>query len=562
MSDRFPPLLAVASFCLFAAWALVLPINEAPDEPAHWQYARYLHDHWRLPLYAPGFEEANSPPLAYALFAPLAFDASSPDMVLGRRADGALVSVAPPRTFLNTGEDFQRYWPQRVARLLACAISTATVVFAWRAGFAAGGREIALAAALVVALLPSFAFRAGHVSNDALVACWSAATTWGIVRLVREPFAWRVALATSAALGAAYLSKISAMALGPPVAAALLLAPAPDWRTRVLRLAALLVPLAMVAPWSIRNVVLYGDPFAVEAMRHAVAHLETPRSLFSPFFLDTFPRGLARSFVGIFGWASLVMPSVVYKLYWALFAAAGAGVMLGVVRRRLDWRLVGVLALAGLGALAIVVRINLQQTQTQGRYLFPGLAAFAILLACGVHALVPLAWRARTTVALGALLAAGNLYALLAVVVPAYYPAPTRTLPTGERVMVPTLQRDLAILDGDRGFLVTGPAPAWTTRIDAQADDFAAFEVELSATAGVATQRTCLAYASGRLPAPYDPRTCADWLADGRPHRVRLPLRGRPGWAGEITHLRFEPFMAGAVASGTEVVTRDPRLVP
>ena len=54
MSQATPRLLLAAAFVLFAAWSLVVPINEAPDEPAHWQYARYLHDHWRLPHYAPG----------------------------------------------------------------------------------------------------------------------------------------------------------------------------------------------------------------------------------------------------------------------------------------------------------------------------------------------------------------------------------------------------------------------------------------------------------------------------------------------------------------------------
>ena len=70
-------------------------------------------------------------------------------------------------------------------------------------------------------LLPMFAFRAGHVSNDALVACCAAAATLGFVRLLREPFAWRVAWWTSAAVGLAYLSKISAIALVPPFALAL-----------------------------------------------------------------------------------------------------------------------------------------------------------------------------------------------------------------------------------------------------------------------------------------------------------------------------------------------------
>ena len=62
---------------LFAAWAFAVPVYEAPDEPAHWQYARYVRNHWSLPYYQAGFEEANSPPLAYLLFA----------VPLGRLAD-------------------------------------------------------------------------------------------------------------------------------------------------------------------------------------------------------------------------------------------------------------------------------------------------------------------------------------------------------------------------------------------------------------------------------------------------------------------------------------------
>src|SRR5687768_7329467 len=166
-----PGLLHIAAFALFAAWSLVVPINEAPDEPAHWQYSRYLHDQWRLPLYAPGFEEANSPPLAYALFAPLAVADGGPEMFVGYGLDGAHYNVVHPRLFVNTGEAYRQFWAQRLARLLAAAISVGTVFFVWRAGVAAGGPQAGLLAALIVTLLPMFAFRAGQVSNDALLGC-------------------------------------------------------------------------------------------------------------------------------------------------------------------------------------------------------------------------------------------------------------------------------------------------------------------------------------------------------------------------------------------------------
>jgi hypothetical protein len=559
-----PPRLFLAGcFALFAAWSLVVPINEAPDEPAHWQYARHLREHWSLPRYAPGFEEANSPPLAYALFAPFATDASGPEILQVPNATGGFERLAWPRTFLNTGEDYQRYWPQRLARLLAAAISVGTVFFTWHAGLAAGGRPVAWLAALLTALLPTFAFRAGHVSNDALVACLSAAATWGIVRLVREPFSWRVAWWTSAAVGLAYMSKISAIALVPAFAVALILAaPAAGWPVRARRLAALLLAGAIVAPWSIRNVVLYGDPFASEAMRVAVAHIITDRSLFDGYFASEFPRMLAKSFVGIFGWATLLMPTTFYRAYWLLFSVGGAGLLVALVRRRIDWRLAGVLAVAGLAALAVVVRINLQFTQPQGRYLFPGLPAFAVLVALGLDALRGSLRQAVSPPIVGSVLLAGNLYALVGAVWPGYHPAPLRTLPSGERVMLPTFLTDMVAVDADLRWRITGPAPSWMTRIDTPAAPFAAFEVELTATTTPAAQQACVYYATDTRAMHENPPVCGGWSAAGQPQRVRIPLRGQPGWSGTVTHLRLNPFAAGAGVAGTEVSTRGPRLTP
>lgn len=558
-----PRLLLLGSFLVFATWSLVVPINEAPDEPAHWQYARYLREHASLPVYEPGFEEANSPPLAYLLFAPLATDASSPDILIARRPNGDTVSLAPPRTFLNVDEAFERFWPQRIARLLAAAISAGTVVFVWHAGAAAGGRDVGMIAALVTMLLPMFAFRAGHVSNDALVACLAAAATWGMVRLVREPFSWRVAWLTSAAVGLAYMTKISAIALVPPFALALVLAsPAAGWRDRAIRLSALALAGAIVAPWSIRNVVLYGDPFASEAMRVAVAHLITDRSLFSAYFVGDFPRALAKSFVGVFGWATLVMPRGIYLAYWSLFAIAGMALAVGVARRLLDRRLVAVLVLAGLAALAIVVRINLQFTQPQGRYLLPGLPAFAVLLALGLHVVRSRLPGAASPLAVGLVLLAGNLGSLIGVVVPAYYPAPIRTLATGERVMTPSFLHQLAVLDGESRWLVTGPTPSWMAPIDTLAAPFGAFEVELTSRAAPAAQRACVYYATETRAMHENAPVCAEWAAGGRPQVIRVPLRGQPGWSGTVTHLRLDPFAAGTGGAGTEVSTRHPRLVP
>ena len=68
------------------------------------------------------------------------------------------------------------------------------------------------------------------------------------------------------------------------------------------------------------------------------------------------------------------------------------------------------------GAFVILVRINLQFDQPQGRYLFPALPAIALMIAIGLES-----WRVPARLTVGAL-AAANALILLFVVIPAYPP--------------------------------------------------------------------------------------------------------------------------------------------
>ena len=155
-------------------------------------------------------------------------------------------------------------------------------------------------------------------------------------------------------------------------------------------------------------------------MRHAVAHLITDRSLFSAYFLGEFPRDAGKSFIGVFGWANVLMPQLAYRPTSRSSRIGprrrGAGAVAASARlaaRR------GARASPCLGALAVVVRINLQFTQPQGRYLLPGLPAFAVLIALGLRIAAGGAARASTSPAVvGVALLAGNLYALVGVVLP------------------------------------------------------------------------------------------------------------------------------------------------
>ncbi len=54
---NYGSLLLASAAILLVAWSLVVPIYEAPDEPAHWAYAQYLHEYQQLPVYSPAQTE-------------------------------------------------------------------------------------------------------------------------------------------------------------------------------------------------------------------------------------------------------------------------------------------------------------------------------------------------------------------------------------------------------------------------------------------------------------------------------------------------------------------------
>ena len=531
-------MILAASFALLCAWSAVTPVFESPDEVHHWQYARYLRDEWRLPLYTPDFVEANSPPLYYALIAPVAAPGAVPPSLVWLDAKGSLVLPFPPRLYHNAGGDFRRYWPIRLGRLLSALMSVATVWFCWEAGWRAGGTTAAVLAASGVAFLPQFTFRGSAVSNDVLVTTMSAAAIACAVRLIGRPFSWRIGAAAALALASAYLAKISAIGLVPAMALAV-------WwtegtvRERLARVAAVLgLAGLIVLPWSARNVVLYGDPFASGAMARAVGHIVSHHSLFDAYFLTTFPAALSRSFVGVFGWMNVVLPEGYYWFYWALGFGGIVTLAVRVARGHRSVQLPIVLALIVLANLAIVIHINRSFEQPQGRYMFVALPAIALLAAMGLERLPR-----KRAVTLAAALAALNVIILIRYQLAAYYPPVTATLSDTVVTLRQSYVVDLAQQD-DGAVRVSGPDPqiGFQTQFDARDAGFLTFEVAGSCDA-LDLQGSVYFGAIGR-PANEAQQVPFWWRADGRERLVRVPLLTNPLWKGTVTILRIDPINA------------------
>ncbi|MDA8218966.1 MAG: glycosyltransferase family 39 protein [Dehalococcoidales bacterium] len=394
-----------------SSFNLLHPLWEAPDEAQHYEYIRYLVQHRSLPdarLIADiGATELHQVPLYYALQA----------LVVGWvDHDAAKVWHANPfvtwpnhpsrvAIAVHRQEELPPYagyvLAAHLARFLSSLMGLGTVVVTYLlARRLSLGRNLALAAAAVVAFTPGFAFSSATINNDngvilasALVLLYCAAL------LARGSPTWRDGAVGGLLLAIAALMKLSGLLLLPVVAGtwAFLL-----WRGRkaslqqgLASLAPLPVVFAALAAWW--PLVKWNQMDAITAN----SGLGLEFSLLSPRFdrllasidLKTLGKFFS-SYWGAFGWVDeLALP------FWAYagLAVICLGSLVG------NWRLLaggrwpaqepgtrrGLLMLGFVALLfgyAFIVRwLSLPLPGVErGRFLYPAIPALSILLVRGL----------------------------------------------------------------------------------------------------------------------------------------------------------------------------------
>jgi len=413
----------LASAALMVAWSFAVPVFEGPDEPAHWRYANYLNQNHALPLDSPSLPEAASPPLYYLLIAPLAVDTNLPPIGYVGEEEGRRYFLFPPRMYQNTSGDLGRYWPFRAARLVSVLISIFTIWFCTLTGReASGSLGTGLLVGGLVAFWPIFTFRGMNVSNDSLLAMLSALALYLIVRLIKRGFTWGIGIFAALAVAGAFLSKVAAIVLPVPLLLAIISEKVP-WRAKLMRAGVLgAIMLVIVAPWLIRNQLLYGDLLGRTVIVKVATELGLlhRHSLGSAYFRQTFPPLFIMSFIGYFGWLSLPLPLSVYWVYSIALVSAGACWIGGVFQGRIDFRLSAILFSAIVLNLMVIVYLNFTQAQPQGRLMLPAFPALALLFGLGLES--RRSWSEYCTRLTLVGLAVTNVIMLVFLVIPAYWP--------------------------------------------------------------------------------------------------------------------------------------------
>ena len=259
-------------------------------------------------------------------------------------------------------------------------------------------RVLALA---VVAFQPHFIQVTATINNDNLLILLATLGLWLTLLNVREGPSWPRAAWLGVILGLALLAKVNATFLAIPVGVAVL-SDRRSWRYAVLTLGI----VALVAGWwYVRNWIKYDDPtggsllFNVTQPDEAIEGGGLAPKVGWPRLRFAYETFWAR-----FGDGRVSVPDPVYTFFDEMLIIAGAGLLLqaGRAARNLrrsppDWGTlkpalvqITVLVVFGLTWIALLFYFSSRAwSGVQGRYLLPGIAAWAALIAWGLEAWLP-----------------------------------------------------------------------------------------------------------------------------------------------------------------------------
>jgi len=459
-------LLITAAFLLLAlAYSLVTPFFEKTDELYHVAYIAHLADGKGFPPPAdphnPARQEATQPPLYYLIGAALIAPLNTGDMA-------SLTELNPyyrpiwdgvygdnrNRYLHKVNELLPRGGAALAVRLLRCwsiALGAVAVVATYGIAYTLfpGRRWLAAGAAAICAFNPRFLYVSSTVNNDVMVAATCALTGLAALCLMRAPRPRaRHVIAVGVALGAALLSKVSAVVVLPVVLVALLYAahkaalrhspltsslrakprtlrprndnaaavaheaPASGVRAWVrlgLRWSGIVVLCAAVISgwWFARNALLLeGDLTGTAVHVQKWGRRATPLTLQG---LRLELQGLEESYWAVFGLNSIPIDRWINLILFGLDRLAVLGAVVLAIVQFTRWRQerevqVGLLGL-GLWVLASLASVGywiyLMQGVNLGRLLYPAIAPLSLLIALAPGQFLPHRWQPAASGVLG-----------------------------------------------------------------------------------------------------------------------------------------------------------------
>ena len=412
-THRWLAIILIAFLALSTTYSIVTPIFEAGDELWHYPFVQHLATGHGLPIQDPNVktrweQEGGQPPLYYALSALATFWIDTRDLP-DRLWRNPHARIGIPLDFGNknmivhtSAEDFP--WQNttlavHLIRFFSIFLSAITVALTYFLALEVkADKTLAALATALVAFNPMFLFISASVNNDNLATMLATLALVLLAQLITHGATTRRFLILGIVLGLGALTKVSNLGLLGVAACVFVYLLINDRRRRIadgktnaavggrrsaviqgsLACAALVVGIAFW--WYARNWILYGDLSAFNVWIQIAGGRPTPVTFAS--LLNEF-QGFRISFWGNFGGVNLIAPEWVYIVLDAFTLLAVIGFSIGLARRalpRLLWLPAVWLALISIS----LARWTWLTMASQGRLIFPAIAAVAVLLVYGL----------------------------------------------------------------------------------------------------------------------------------------------------------------------------------
>jgi hypothetical protein len=409
---------------LALGYSLLMPVWEAPDEPAHYHVAWFLARRARFPSPELNYE-ASQPPGFYYL-------GSWVIRALDTVDRGYSQYYFPHENKFNIGMRVQRFdWGPanyrfmpavHILRWINILFGAAALWLSWKALRLIAPDEpvLRVAALALAALTPQFLHIMSSVSNDALGTLAGALLFYLALRIMKEPSGPLILLSILLALILPLTTKLTVL----PVSLALLgIVGWQAFRTLRLRRSLVFAGLGLVL---VAGLLYFLAPGAIKSSASEIAWrlLTLRKNALTLDYLEFISIQIGWTYWGQVGWLAVGPPGwVVAALTLAWCAGAALNVRwLANKRATLPqfqlWMATWSIALL---TIAAVARNALTTSATQGRLLFPAIGALSVIALSGWHATLPKEAQRALPAIVVLLMLSTNLALWIWGIIPVYY---------------------------------------------------------------------------------------------------------------------------------------------
>lgn len=429
-----PYSLAALSLLINLIWAAAVQPFLAPDEPEHLAAVREIQRKHMLPeLYFDFSSNPRGTPLPPFDDQPLTDAIDQALIGTGSNHRVSFEAVQPPLYYVVAAVVSWPFSDNVLVQLYVCRIVSAilgmlVVLFIWAAvrKISPGAPLFAVFCAATILFLPQFSFNSSNITNDVALNAIGTAALFAWFKAYREPEFDRYLILSGMLVGLAVITKLTALALIPPLALLAVLRAGSLRRFALSALGSASGFLAVAGWWFVRNIIAYGEytGFANATQYHTSRNSFVALDITNLNMLGRFSQTTFQSSIGLFGWLDVPLDPFIYVVALAfciLFAALSLYFLF--LRLRSDrpgrhaLKITGVLALLSACIFAGFIAYSMTLGyQAQGRYLFLLLLPFSLLLNYGWRKLIDRRGRSILSYALPTvLLIALNIYSLLVV---------------------------------------------------------------------------------------------------------------------------------------------------